>query len=348
MIKFNFRAFRKKIDKFSIPHHCDLIEDKEVLESRVPIYLEKNLDKVKGVPFGIPLVDEFKEFNSSTYNSGPFYHYELNDLIIIKNRIYFEKYEYQLNPLEKTLRVYNSNNFEEYEKAAFSSMRISTVFFGHWLCEELILIDYLQGNENIVSSSPPTAQKKEIMTLFDLKYHATSFARIKSATMYEGWQHTKTYNDILRKYKEKISFLTLKQTSMRQKIVYLKRGKTASKRILENENKLLQMLSNNFDVKDFVAESTPITELYSAIYSADIILSIEGSQMAHAIIAGKPGSVLVCIQPPLRFYNPFKNYCSDAGLHYAVYVADQGLNKEGFIVDLDEFNCLLDKVFSLT
>lgn len=346
MLNLNVRAFRKKIDTFPRQNDYELIENERILDAKVPIYLEGDLDKVKRVPFGITIEQELKDFNAKTYTSGPFYHHQLKNILILKNRFYFNEYEYQLNPLEKPIRIYNSKDIDEFENAAFSSMRISTVFFGHWLREELMLIDYLQGKNNIVSSSPSTHQKREITDLFNLKCHVTSYARIKTVDMYDGWQHSNIYFDILRKYKEKISSLSEIQKSLRQRIVYLKRGNSATNRVLENENKMLELLSADFEVLPFVAESTPINELYAAIYSADIILSIEGSQMAHAIIAGKPGSTLICIQPPYRFYNPFKNYCSDAGIQYAVFVADQGMTEESFNVDIERFKRLLEIIES--
>tara|TARA_R110001599_G_scaffold209314_6_gene406478 strand:+ start:2747 stop:3793 length:1047 start_codon:yes stop_codon:yes gene_type:complete len=344
MLKINFRTNRKKIDTFPVPKAYDLIEKEKILQATIPIHLDGDLEKVKKVPFGISLDQEIKEFNSTSYKSGPFYSYKLENILLLKNRLYFGEYEYQLNPLEKPLRIYDSNKIQEYKNVAFSSMRISTVFFGHWLREELILIDYLQGKKDIVTSSPPTPQKKEIMDLFDLKCHITPYAKIKYADMYEGWQHTDFYTDILTKYKQKICLLSQYQKVSRQKIVYLKRGQSASKRILENEDMMLELLSKDFEVLSYVAEVTPVKELYAAIYSADIILSIEGSQMAHAIIAGKPGSALICIQPPDRFYNPFKNYCADSGILYSIFVADQSKNNDSFYIDIERFKKLLEKV----
>lgn len=346
MIKFNLRSFRKKIDTFPVPNEFEIIEKERLLEGAVPIHLKDDMDKVRKAPFGISLEQEFKEFHATNYKSGPFYHYQIDNLFLIKNRIYFDNYEYRLNPREKAVRIFDSKDIDLFENAAFSSMRISTVFFGHWLREELMLIDYLQGKNNIVSSSPSTHQKREITDLFNLKCHLTSYSYIKTADMYEGWQHSNIYFDILRKYKDKISSFSEIHKASRQRIVYLQRGNSATNRVLENENKMLELLSIDFDVLSFVAESTPIKELYAAIYSADIILSIEGSQMAHAIIAGKPGSTLLCIQPPYRFYNPFKKYCSDAGIRYAVFVADKGVTEESFNVNFERFKKLLELIES--
>ena len=337
MIRLNCRFFRKKLNNFPLPKTFEIIEDECQLEAVKPIYLPDDLEKVKQVPFGISVEQEMREFHKTTYKSGPFYRYTLENIFILKNRIYFEGNEYLLNPLEKALRIYNSDDVVEYNEAAFSSMRISTVFFGHWLHEELMLIDYLQGKQKIITSSPDTPQKKEISHFFELQYSFQPLAKIKVADMHEGWQHSLIYRNILSKYKRKICSLASQKTTSRLKLVYLKRGDSAEKRNLENEKEMLETMSVAYDVECFVAESTPIKVLYSEIYNADVILSIEGSQLAHGIIAGKPGAVLACIQPPFRFYNPFKNYCADAGLKYAIFVAEHGLSNSGFYVDLERF-----------
>lgn len=345
MLNFNLRFFREKIDNFPKPVKFEIIEKERIIETQAPIYLEGDLEKVKKSPFGITLEQEFADFKSTTYTSGPFYKYQLEDLLILRNRIYFNDYEYLLNPLEKPIRAYDSRDVVEYSQAAFSSMRISTVFFGHWLHEELMLIDYIQDKQNIVTSSPITPQKKEITELFDLKVNFNPYAKISYADMYDGWQHSSMFIETLKKYKEKISLLSNdKNIVSGPKAVYLKRGQSGVRRELENESELLNLMSKTFEITSFVAEATPIEELYEAIYRADIILGVEGSQLAHGIIAGKPGAILVCIQPPYRFYNPFKNYCNDAGILYAIFVADQPSESHSFRIDIDRFGLLLDKI----
>lgn len=345
MLKFNYRFLRKKIDTFPTQIEYELIEKERVIEATLPIYLKDDLDKVTKSPFGITLEREFNDLNAPIYTSGPFYHYQLKNIFLLKNRIYFDRYEYLLNPLEKPVRIYDSNNVVNYSNVAFSSMRISTVFFGHWLHEELMLIDYLQGKRDIVTTSPMTPQKKEIKNLFNLQFSVSPFANISIADMYHGWQHSSIYVEVLKKYKEKISLLSVdKKMNLRAKAIYLKRGGSGIKRHLENEVELLDSITKDFEVTTYVAESTPIKDLYEAIYSADIILGIEGSQLAHAIIAGKPGAILICIQPPSRFYNPFKNYCRDADIKYAFFVAEQGASNDSFWINTERFKHFMNKV----
>lgn len=343
MLSFNLKPFRKKIDDFPMPKNYEVIEKANSLEVEKPIFLAGELDRVISAPFGIRLEDEFKRFFDETYSSGPFYQYQLENVTILKNRVFFSNYEYLLNPLEKKIRVYNSSDLVEYEHASFSSMRISTVFFGHWLHEELLLIDYLQSKENIVSSSPDMPQKRDIAEFFNLKYSVNPLAKIKLVDMYHGWQHTRIYNNILADYKRKIAILAAaERSSTKLKIVYLKRGLSSVKRDLINEEEVLNTLSKDFDVSSYIAETTPIQELYTAIYSADIILGIEGSQLAHGIVAGRAGAILACIQPPRRFYNPFKTYCADARMKYAIFVAECTVNDDSFYVEIERLRKFID------
>ena len=347
MIKINFRPYLRNIESFPLPiSDYEIIEKEKIFDCKPAIYLKEDLKKVKGIAFGAPIEDEINVLNKSTYSSGPFIQYKLQNMLILKNRLYFENYKYALNPLEKTIRFYKTKSIKEFESAAFSSMRISTCFFGHWLHEELQLIDYLQGKEKIVSSSDLIGQKLEIKKLFELEFSYVPFAKIKTVEMFHGWQHTQIQKDIFHKYKQKISKLSHVTFPKQIKIVYLARGESGSKsnRIFLNENQLIEQLHKHYDIKRFVAESTPILELYSAIYNADIILGIEGSQMAHAIIAGRPGATLLCIQPPYRFYNPFKTYCEDAKLAYAFIVADLGPNDNMFTVNINKIKNLFDKI----
>jgi hypothetical protein len=55
------------------------------------------------------------EFNLMTFKSGPFVHYQLKNMLILKSRVYVDKYEYSSHPLEKSVTLYDTRDIKEFE-----------------------------------------------------------------------------------------------------------------------------------------------------------------------------------------------------------------------------------------
>jgi capsular polysaccharide biosynthesis protein len=87
-------------------------------------------------------------------------------------------------------------------------------------------------------------------------------------------------------------------------------------------------------------------ELVQACANAQIVVGIEGSHLAHGIVAMRRGGTLVALQPPARFSSIWKGICEGRDLRYAFAVGHpQG---QDFSIDIDALNRLLDRVLPLS
>jgi capsular polysaccharide biosynthesis protein len=63
-------------------------------------------------------------------------------------------------------------------------------------------------------------------------------------------------------------------------------------------------------------------EIIQKTYCAKLIIGVEGSHMANAMLTMAKTGCMLIIQPSNRFNNPFKDLCDATGRRYAFTVAD--------------------------
>ena len=103
---------------------------------------------------------------------------------------------------------------------------------------------------------------------------------------------------------------------------YLRRRGHGATRVLENEAELEELLTaEGFLVVDPQAES--LSSLWQKLAGAPIVVGVEGSHLAHGLFTMRDRGALVCIQPPRRFNNVFKDYTDCLGLTYGFVLAEE-------------------------
>jgi hypothetical protein len=123
--------------------------------------------------------------------------------------------------------------------------------------------------------------------------------------------------------------------------VYLKRGGSGEKRILENEPEIEAFLVEiGFDIVE-PAELT-VEEIVSRTMDIGIVVSVEGSHMSHTQYTMKDDATFVVLQPPDRFSTVYKEFTDCMGMQYAFLVGDK--TEKGFTVSIDELQQILDRI----
>jgi hypothetical protein len=122
-------------------------------------------------------------------------------------------------------------------------------------------------------------------------------------------------------------------------VLYL-RGRTGARRALVNEDEVAAALAR----EDFVAilpGAMDCAGLMDAALESEIVVSVEGSQMTHALATLRDGGTLIALQPPDRFNNNYADLCDCVGLRYGFIVGEPV--EGGFRVDIPRLLALLDR-----
>ena len=122
-------------------------------------------------------------------------------------------------------------------------------------------------------------------------------------------------------------------------MVYLRRGKSAERRELVNEDEIAERLLQ-VGASVLQMEETPTESIIEYLLGAEVVIGVEGSQLCHAVHTLREGGAIVVIQPPFRFYNAHKDWADALGMKYGFVVGDPAEN--GFELDPDDLLRTID------
>jgi capsular polysaccharide biosynthesis protein len=122
--------------------------------------------------------------------------------------------------------------------------------------------------------------------------------------------------------------------------VFILRRASGKARIMFNEIELAEYLRERrgFRILDVTRDDVPT--MVAGCAGARIVIGVEGSNLAHGLMAMQTGGALVTLQPPDRFSGVLKRTTDMAGMDFAFVVghAEPG----GFRVDPVEVERTLD------
>ena len=124
--------------------------------------------------------------------------------------------------------------------------------------------------------------------------------------------------------------------------VMLLRGAAGVRRVLANEDEVAEVVrGRGFQILDPLRAS--VAQLLEACIDAEIVLGVEGSQLANGILWIAEGGALVTLQPPNRFDLILKGHCDCLGVSYA-FVVGTAANATDFSIDTSTLERLLDRL----
>jgi len=125
-----------------------------------------------------------------------------------------------------------------------------------------------------------------------------------------------------------------------QKVMLL-RGNSGTKRSLVNENEIAEFLSSQgFVIVD--PQKMSVDEILFETLGAEIVVGVEGSQLAHGLFPLGAAGTILTLQPPDRFNNVFKDYTDCLGLNYSFVVGNPVTG--GFEIRIEDLARTLDMV----
>ncbi len=123
--------------------------------------------------------------------------------------------------------------------------------------------------------------------------------------------------------------------------VYLRRGGAGQQRLLVNEPELEAALAGQgFLILDPM--QTSARDIARLTLDASLVVSVEGSQISHAIFSMAEQATLVVLQPPTRFCLQYKEYTDALDMRFGFFVCTP--RAQGFAIDLPVFLSWLDQL----
>jgi len=128
--------------------------------------------------------------------------------------------------------------------------------------------------------------------------------------------------------------------------VFIFRGSSGDARILENEPEIAARLEAEYGFRTLYPGRQDADELVLAAAGARLVVGVEGSQLAHGLIAMAPGGTVLTLQPADRVTTALKLLTDCWQQHFAMVVGAGGTR--GYRVEWDQIRRSLDLIAART
>ncbi len=124
--------------------------------------------------------------------------------------------------------------------------------------------------------------------------------------------------------------------------VFIFRGGSGDARILENEAEIAERLEVEYGFRTLYLDRNDADAMAEAAGAARMVVGVEGSQLAHGVIAMPPGGTLLTLQPADRVTTSLKLLTDCWRQRYAMVVGHG--TARGFRVEWDQLRRTLDLI----
>jgi capsular polysaccharide biosynthesis protein len=102
----------------------------------------------------------------------------------------------------------------------------------------------------------------------------------------------------------------------------LRRGNTGAPRLVRNEDEIVtRLIKRGFVVIDVGSDT--LGHLIGTLFNAKIVVSMEGSHIAHCIYSSPKNSALLVLQPSDRFASIHRSWSASSGLRFGFVVGSR-------------------------
>ena len=201
---------------------------------------------------------------------------------------------------------------------AFCSTTMTERYFGHWLMDglshELLASDIESSPLSFAGSN--RAHEPGYREILAMQTHEVSFAKVQRLWVLQDCELNQNRAARLRRIRARLGNAAVDEGHSH---VFISRGSTGVGRTLVNEMELCEVLSKRgFNIIE--PEVMSAKAIAQELHRARIIISVEGSAIAHAMLACPQGAGLLVIQPPRHFNMIWRTYCGIFGMPFAFTV----------------------------
>jgi len=304
------------------------------------IYFEDDLERVHPINVG----DNTYEQEVSRIKGGRVEHaatvaYSLKTVELIDGSLFSGAMQHRL--VDRPRHMIGRDASETIASGALACTPYGGIYFGHWMSDDLTL--HLAAE---ALGLPVTVDRKsydhepEYCRLMKIGQNKMSRLRFDELIIVDDHGQN-AYKR--QRYQALRSRLRESVTPASNLYVYIRRGTVGARvdRSLVNAEEIEGFLeSQGFLIVDPDHQSA--SKIAEAISGARLIVSVEGSHMAHALYSVRDNGAFCILQPPYRFTNVFKDYADCLDLRYGFTTGVEAAG--GFVINIEHLKRIVDRM----
>jgi Glycosyltransferase 61 len=309
----------------AIAHRQDVLCPEENTIIRPAIFLPGQIDRVIDYkatdPWSHPTKEiEIAEAISTTATHAPTVAYHIKDAVLFDGSIYAGRFRHSI--ADKSLFVSAVHEPYHIKTSALASSYFGTKYFGHWLRDDCT--KYLLAEEfglPLCLRAAAFGHQQKYQAYFSQDWTPIDRARIDHLVVFQDFSQNSLKRKRYRVLRERIKARF--PGNIRRSHVYLRRGQTGALRIIQNEDEIIDaLIKRGFVILDVASDS--LDHIIGTLVNANIVVSLEGSHIAHCVFASPENSGLLVLQPPDRFAAMHRGWSECLGIRFGFVVGAVG------------------------
>jgi hypothetical protein len=302
------------------------------------VFLDGELERVRGLQEDTTMAIEMSRVRGGIHQHAATTAHRLRNVTLVGGRLFAGAMNHRMSQLSDRG---GEGEPVRMRHAAVSSTLMGSIYFGHWMHDDLSLRLAAQTLAPPVDIARQTYRHEGgYRELLAQPEHRVARGRFDELILLQDWGQNAGKRGRFEELRARLRRSVVGDGNRR---VYIKRGRSrsASGRDLLNAGALeAHLVAQGFVVVD--PDSMAAGQIAAAVRDASLVVGVEGSHLAHAIYAIADRGTLLAIQPPHRFNNVFKDITDAMALRYAFIVGEPAPG--GFDVDLGRLDRLIEKV----
>ena len=299
---------------------------------RPPIMLPDAPDRIRGHHVDSSPERNLRHLTGATLEQGPTRVHLLRDVMIADGAVLAAGAYNRIGQGKR--RFVLTGEPEQVQEAALCSDYVNQRYFGHWLkdglAHEQLAID--RELQPLVLDRPPWTHEAGYRDLVSLHPKAVSFARCDRLWLLDDHEFNANFVERYNRIRERLRARVRAPAEPRARI-FMARGRGGIGRGLANEGEVRTALgARGFAVLE--PEGMTAAAIAEKLAAARLVVSPEGSALAHAAIAMPQGAGLLTIIGAQHFNLTYKALSDVLGFRFGMAIAD-AVDEQQFSQPLD-------------
>ena len=305
---------------------------------RPAIFLPGQLERVTGTGAYSTKEGQIAAATSSTATHAPTIAYHIENAVLFDGSIYAGRLKHFV--ADKSLFNSSTSEPRHIKTVGLASSFMGTRFFAHWLTDDCIQYLLAEKNGQPLCLRGPTyreGHQQKYQAYFDQDWTPVDRAWIDHLIVHQDFAQNSLKGARYRLLRGRVRARFPSSSS--RLLVYLRRGATGVRRVIQNEDEIIDVLTQRgFVVVDIERDS--LEHLLEILASAKIVISIEGSHAGHCAFSVPENSGFLVLQPPDRFSGWHRGWMDSVGVRFGFVVG--ALGDRGYCFDCSEILRTLD------
>jgi len=330
----------------SVAHRQEILCPEEKVPSRPAFYSPEQIERITDYKATDPWSQTTKELEiaaavSTMITHAPTIAYHIKDAVLYDGSIYVGGFRHRVG--ERSFHAGISSKPSHIKTGALASSYLGTKYFGHWLvddCTKYLLAEEV-GPPLCVSMMRSFEHQQKYEGYFGQDWTPTDRVRIDNLIVFQDFSQNSLKRNRYTLLRGRIKGQFARDG--RTVCIYLKRGQTGAARTIVNEEQIVDALvKRSFMIIDVASDS--LEYIIENLINAKIVVSMEGSHIAHCAFTVPEHSGLLVLQPPDRFSAVHRGWSECVGVSFGFVVGAS--STPGYYFSVSEILRTIDLMLS--